>query len=156
MKSITIYTDGSCNSTHHIGGWAAILLIEDQKLVLKGREPNTTHQRMELTALLRALEYLDHNQLLTLPVQICADSQYVVNLQQRRTKLEGKNFLTKKNQPIRNIDLVSRIFDFVDKINIEFIKVEAHKKVTSGENLNRDADKLARGVIREHLRSISI
>jgi ribonuclease HI len=153
-KFITVYTDGSCDPAHRMGGWAAILCIENQQLVLKGKEPNTTHQRMELTAVLQVLEYLQHNHLLSSPVQIYADSHYVTNLQKRRVKLEGKNFLTKRNQPIRNIDLVRKFFNLIEKVDVEFIKVQAHQKVGSGENLNRDADKLARSEVRKHLRSV--
>ena len=154
MKSLTIYTDGSCNHSHGIGGWAAIVRIGEQKLVLKGKELNTTHQRMELTAVLRALEYLELNQLSTLPVKVYTDSQYVINLQKRRPKLVQTKFVTKKNLPIRNVDLVEKILDYVDKLNIEFLKVEAHQKVSEIENLNREVDKLARSIVREHLRAL--
>lgn len=154
MKSLTIYTDGSCNHSHGIGGWAAIVRMGQQKLVLKGIELNTTHQRMELTAVLRALEYLVLNQLSTLPVKVYTDSQYVTTLQKRRSKLEAKNFLTKKNLPVRNADLVEKLLDNVYRINIEFIKIEAHQKVNEMDDLNREADKLARSVVREHVRTL--
>ena len=154
MKSLTIYTDGSCNHSHGIGGWAAIVLMGEQKLVLKGKELNTTHQRMELTAVLRALEYLELNQLSTLNIKVYTDSQYVTNLQNRRSKLEAKNFLTKKNLLIRNVDLVEKLLSYIDKMNIQFIKVEAHQKVSEMKNLNREVDKLARSVVRKNLSTL--
>ena len=109
---------------------------------------------MELTAVLQALKYLDNNNLLTAPIIVYADSQYVINLQKRRIKLESKDFLTKRNQPIRNIDLVTTFLNYIDKIKIEFIKVAAHQKVSEQDNLNREADKFARSVVREHLRAL--
>jgi ribonuclease HI len=153
MKSITVYTDGSCNHAHRTGGWAAILFIENQKFVLKGKELNTTHQRMELTAVLKMLEYVEHNHLLTVPIQVYTDSQYVVNLQKRRANLVGKSFLTKRNLPVANTDLVTKFFTGIDKVTIEFTKVQAHQRVTSGENLNRDVDKLARAEVREYVQT---
>ncbi len=154
MKSITVYTDGSCNHAHRTGGWAAILFIGNQKLVLKGKEQDTTHQRMELTAVLKMLDYVEHNHLLTRPIQVYTDSQYVVNLQKRRANLVGKSFLTKRSLAVANVDLVREFFTAIDKVTIEFTKVHAHKRVPSGENLNRDVDKLARAEVREYLRTV--
>ena len=148
-----MYTDGSCNPLRRIGSWAAILFIGDQKLVLKGKESDTTHQRMELSAVLKALEYLENHQLLAQSVQLFADSQYVVDLQKRRAKLESSSFLTKGGQPIRNVDLVKKLILYLDKSVIEFIKVAAHQKASASVNVNREVDKIARRIIREELRS---
>jgi ribonuclease HI len=150
-KYITVYTDGSCNPIHKMGGWAAIVLIDNQKIILKGKDVNTTHQRMELLAVLKALEYLQQNQLLAQQVNICADSQYVIEIRRRRRALEANDFLTKKGQPIRNDDLVRKLISYLDNATIEFTKVAAHQKITEIENLNREADKLARSIIREHI-----
>ena len=53
---IIIYTDGSCNPEYKIGAWAVVLFVEDEKIVLSGTAEQTTHQRMELTAVIRAFE----------------------------------------------------------------------------------------------------
>jgi len=151
MKSITVYTDGSCNHTHRTGGWAAILFIGNQKLVLKGKEQDTTHQRMELAAVLKMLEYVEHNHLLNLPIQVYTDSQYVVGLQKRWPKLEGTSYLTKKGHPIRNVDLVKKLIGHLDNPFIEFIKIAAHQKKGESMDVNREVDKIARKIIREHL-----
>ena len=152
QKYITVYTDGSCNPLHKVGGWAAIVLIQDQKIILKGKEVNTTHQRMELLAVLKALEYLQQRQMLANPVNICADSQYAIDIQKKRPALEVNNFLTKKGHPVRNDDLVRQIILFFDIATIEFTKVTAHQKLTETENFNREADKLARAIVRDHIR----
>ena len=150
-KSVTVYTDGSCNPLHRIGSWAAILLIDDKKLLLTGKDPDTTHQRMELTAVLKALEYVDDNHLLKQPVLLYTDSQYVINQQKRRAKLESKSYLTRSGQPIRNVDLVKKLIRYLDNPVIEFIKVAAHQKISESANVNREVDKIARRIIREHL-----
>ncbi|MDH4090790.1 MAG: ribonuclease HI [Cyclobacteriaceae bacterium] len=152
QNDITIYTDGSCNPLHKIGGWAAILLIDDKKVILKGKELNTTNQRMELIAVLESLAYLRKNSLLANPITICSDSQYVVNIQKRSTNLTANNLLTGKGQSIRNADLVKKLIDHFASGLIKFTKVVAHQKVLHNENHNREADKIARRIVRDHFR----
>ena len=107
---------------------------------------------MELTAVLKALEYVEHSHRLTQPVQLYSDSQYVINLENRRAKLESSSYLTKSGQPVRNADLVKILFGYLNNSVIEFIKVAAHQKNDGSVNLNREVDKIARRIIREHLR----
>ena len=59
-NEITIYTDGSCHAQKRIGAWAAIVIINIEKIVLKGVEINTTHNRMELMAVIKAIEYVNN------------------------------------------------------------------------------------------------
>ena len=148
-KSVFIYTDGSCNPVLKIGAWVAIVFIDDKKMILKGTDVETTHQRMELMAPLKALEYLQQNQLLARPINFVSDSQYVVNIENRKYELKRNNFLTKNGKPIRNDDLVKKLIEFLDGSVIEFTKVVAHQKITESENFNREADKLARKIVRE-------
>src|SRR5688572_13559036 len=101
-ESIAIYTDGSCHTQLKSGGWAAILFVEQQKIVLEGKDENTTHHRMELTAVIRSLEYLRMNKLLQEHITIYSDSQYVVGLVKRKDRLAASSFLTKKLDSIRN------------------------------------------------------
>ena len=56
---ITIYTDGSCHTQQLVGAWAAIIFIGAKKFVLSGTEENTTHNRMELTAIIEALKFTE-------------------------------------------------------------------------------------------------
>jgi len=146
-KYITVFTDGSCNPVQKIGAWVAIVLIDGQKIILKGQETNTTNQRMELTSVLNALQYINENHPGS-EVNICTDSQYVIGIQKRRPFIERKNFLTKKATFIRNDDLVRVLISFLDSIKIEFTKVVAHQKSEGEVNYNREADQLARAIVR--------
>ena len=56
-----IYTDGSCHTQHCIGAWASIVFIGNEKIILSGKEINTTHNRMELLAVINAVEYIQNN-----------------------------------------------------------------------------------------------
>jgi ribonuclease HI len=56
-----IYTDGSCHTQLCIGAWAAIILIDEEKITLSGKDLDTTHNRMEILAVTEALEYLRLN-----------------------------------------------------------------------------------------------
>jgi ribonuclease HI len=147
--SIAIYTDGSCHTQLKSGGWAAILFVEQQKIVLDGKDENTTHHRMELTAVIRSLEYLKTNNLLQDPIDIYSDSQYVVDLVKRKDRLAAQSFLTKKLNPVRNVELVKELISYMEKPNIKFIKIKAHQKPSNIEGiLNREVDFLSRKKMR--------
>jgi ribonuclease HI len=148
-ESIAIYTDGSCHTQLKSGGWAAILFIDQQKIVLEGKDENTTHHRMELMAVIRSLEYTKVNKLLQEPINIYSDSQYVVDLVKRKERLTSANFLTKKLTAIRNADLVQELISYMEHPNIKFIKIKAHQKLSNIEAiLNREVDFLSRKKMR--------
>lgn len=149
--TISIYTDGSCNPKYEIGGWAAILLVGDEKIILEGKDFNTTHNRMELLAVIKALEYIviksiNHNK-----IKIYSDSQYVVKISQRKEKLKAKKFQTNKGLAIKNVDFVKILIQYIESFNIDFIKIKAHQKETEFENFNREVDKLARKIVRQNV-----
>jgi len=145
---IQIFTDGSCHTQQKIGGWAAVILFENKKIELKGHELETTHNAMELLAVLKALDYLKEKNITFTKVEIISDSQYVVGILDRKEKLKQANFLTKKNNPIRNVDLVKQLIEKIETLPIFFTKVKAHQKKTSEVNYNRVVDKLARAEVR--------
>ena len=151
---ITVFTDGSCNPTLGIGGWASILFVEGKKIILSGAEQQTTHQRMELQAVLKAFEYLAHANVKMDAVELYTDSQYVVGIAGRRMKLKKAEFRTTKNLFIRNVDLVKMLVEFMEGMNIRFIKVKAHQK-KAAQNNNREVDKLARKLVRQRSLVIS-
>ena len=75
MKTVTLYTDGACSGNPGPGGWGAILLYGEHKRELSGGEPNTTNNRMELTAVIEALSALKE----PCAVTLTSDSTYVVH-----------------------------------------------------------------------------
>ena len=112
-KPIKIYTDGSCHSQLLLGAWACLVFIEDEKVILKGEEEATTHNRMELQAVIKALLYIDKRGFEQQELEIYSDSQYVVNLLGREEKLKSKNFITAKGTPIQNVDLVQTLLALI-------------------------------------------
>ena len=69
MKTVTIYTDGACSGNPGPGGWGAILEYNGQEKEISGGEANTTNNRMELTAVISALQILNQqSQLIIIPV----------------------------------------------------------------------------------------
>jgi ribonuclease HI len=146
---IEVYTDGSCNPKRGIGGWAAIILYDGKKITLTGFESDTTHNRMELIAAIRSIVYINEKIEVFSKIKIYSDSQYLVNLSDRMNKLTENEFKTKKGDPIQNEDLVRIIKELTGKTYIEFVKVKAHRKKSTDENLNREVDKLARGMVRD-------
>jgi ribonuclease HI len=152
MPLITIYTDGSCHTVFRLGAWVAIIILPgDKKIVLEGVTPDTTHQRMELTAVLNAILYLEQNGLSENEVMIVTDSQYVADLHKRKTKLIKAEFKTAAGNAVANTDLVKAIFECEEHIHVVYTKVKAHQKKNTGTELNRDADKRCREIMREHV-----
>ncbi len=146
--AIAIYTDGSCHTQHRIGGWAALLFIGEDKIVLSGSEVDTTHNRMELTAVIKAIEYArEHYPGVT--IQIISDSQYVIGLKGRKEKLSGAGFITKKGNEIQNADLVQQLLLLDEQVAITFTKIKAHQRQGAALNHNIEADKLSRKIVRD-------
>lgn len=138
-----IYTDGSCDPRNLLGAWAAIILTgSSEKIILSGKEVDTTHNRMELLAVIRALTFVGA----AVKVTVYSDSQYVTGLVGRREKLAAKGFKTKKGNVIRNIDLVEEFLALDAAMEITFVKVKAHGKEFP---FNVEVDKLVRGLVRE-------
>ena len=149
--SITIFTDGSCHTQLKTGGWACIIFIDTEKLILEGSEADTTHQRMELTAVLESLHYLEKQGHLNVPIKIYSDSQYVVDLLKRKERLALSGYRTKKLRAIRNADLVQKLVRFMSLPDITFHKLKSHLKTPDVESiLNREVDLLARRMMRKH------
>jgi len=146
-EKIKIYTDGSCHSQLLIGAWGAIIFIGDRKVILKDTENETTHNRMEILAVINAISHIDLLGLKKEKIFVYSDSQYVVNLTGRKERLKRNNFITKKGTPIQNVDLIKIFIDQVETHDLEFVKVKAHQK--NGDEINREVDVIVRQMVRE-------
>ena len=98
LQNVEIYTDGSCHTQHCLGAWVAIIFIVGEKIILSGNELNTTHNRMELTAVIKALQYIQQVNPKIPAIKIVTDSQYVTGLQAREKGFSTLNLLQKKEQ----------------------------------------------------------
>jgi ribonuclease HI len=148
----TVFTDGSCNTHTCLGAWASIIFIGKEKITLSGIQENTTHNRMEIEAAIRALDFLRETYPECLSVTVISDSQYVVNLDGRKAKLIQKGFLTNSGKPIQNVDLVQKIFHFDSLLKVQYEKIKAHQQQTENDtNYNIEVDKIARALVRKTL-----
>lgn len=147
-KEILIYTDGSCHTQKRTGAWVAIVLYDRQEIILQGTETNTTHNRMELLAVIKGIEYVDNILSGDYLLQIFTDSQYVINLPARSAKLTTENFITKKGNELPNHDLLNILFPHFENPLIHFNKIRAHQQQNETNRYNIMADKLSRSMVR--------
>jgi ribonuclease HI len=143
---IIIYCDGACSgnqSTRNKGGWGAILEYKDNLKELCGGEHNTSNQRMELTACIKALEIVKGD---GVQVDVYSDSAYLVNCIHQKWYMnwQKNGWKNAKKQPVENQDLWKRLLDLIHRHNVRFHKVTGH----SGVELNERADQLAQTGIR--------
>lgn len=144
-----VYTDGSCHTALKTGAWVAILLMGKEKIILSATATNTTHNRMELTAVIAAIQHLQLYYPHITKVQVFSDSQYVIHLVEREWRLVSKNFLTKKGNELPNRELVKTFLQLLTHIPVELVKIKAHQKRSEEVNYNIEADMLSRKLVRE-------
>ena len=134
---IKIYTDGSCIGNPGKGGWAAIIFKKNEKKILKGSKDITTNNQMELTATIKALEYISTKD----KIQIYTDSKYVKQgITEWITKWKINGWKTSKKEEVKNKDLWLELDNLTSKNSIEWVWVKAH----SDNDLNNEVDLLAR------------
>lgn len=154
---IEIYTDGSCHTKFKIGAWAAILFVANDKILLKGEVQQTTHNRMELLAVIKAIAFANENYK-NVSLVIYTDSQYVSRIPERKEKLKNNHFITKDGNPLQNLDLLKTFICQIEAQKIEFIKVKAHQKLHADSsishiNYNSEVDKLVRQMVRKAVKN---
>jgi ribonuclease HI len=125
--------------------------VNQEKIVLQGTETNTTHNRMELIAVINAIDYVKENYPEVTLLKIFTDSQYVERIPNRSKKLISQDFKTKSGKSIQNPDLIQKLINQLESSDIEFIKVKAHLKSSETPNYNREVDKLCRKLVREQV-----
>lgn len=142
MLQVTIYTDGACSGNPGAGGWGAILQCGNFEKRISGGEPQTTNNRMELTAVIQALKCM----LKPSKISIHTDSAYIVNaISQGWLRDWQRNFWrTSSNKPVQNQDLWLELVKFMETHEVTFIKVKGH----ADNELNNECDRMARAAIR--------
>jgi ribonuclease HI len=134
---VVIYTDGACSGNPGPGGWAAILKYGDHEREIKGREPVTTNNRMELMAAIAALEALNRPCI----VDIHTDSQYLRNgIMSWIHQWKRNGWRTAERKPVRNEELWKRLDAALSPHRVRWHWVRGH----AGHKINERADQLAR------------
>jgi ribonuclease HI len=136
LSSVAIYTDGACKGNPGPGGWGALLLFGERERELFGGESLTTNNRMELTAVIRALEALTR----ACAIDLYTDSQYVKNgIQGWIHNWKRNGWRTADRKPVKNAELWRELDVLVQQHDIRWHWVKGHAD-TPG---NVRADELA-------------
>jgi len=137
---VVIYTDGACKGNPGPGGWGALLVAGGREREMHGGEAATTNNRMELTAVIRALETLKR----PCEVDLYTDSQYVKNgIQTWINNWKRNGWKTAERKPVKNAELWRELDELVARHAVRWHWVRGH----SGHDGNERADALAnRGV----------
>jgi ribonuclease HI len=137
--SLDIYTDGACSGNPGPGGWGALLRMGDTEKELCGGEPGTTNNRMELLAVIEALQSLKR----PVTARVFTDSQYVQKgISEWIHGWKRRGWKTAANAPVKNDDLWRRLdtLAYASGHTIEWCWVKGH----AGHPENERADALAR------------
>lgn len=136
MDKIEIFTDGACKGNPGPGGWGALLVADGKQKELFGGEPNTTNNRMEMTAIIEALSALNR----PCNVVLHTDSQYVLKgITEWIEGWKARGWKTAAKAPVKNVDLWLALDAEQARHHIEWHWVRGH----SGHVGNERADALA-------------
>ena len=136
MKQIEIFTDGACKGNPGPGGWGAIIRYGKHEKEIAGGDPDTTNNRMELSAAIQALKILIE----PCHVKLHTDSKYVLDgITKWIHGWQRNGWKNASKQPVRNADLWRDLIDAVARHQVEWIWVKGH----NGHPENERADRLA-------------
>lgn len=150
-KKIKIWCDGACKGNPGVGGWGSYIKIENYwydknkpdilTYELYGGEKETTNNIMEMTAIIKATEWLVLNHYNKDKIEFYIDSAYIVNCYKEKWYIKWiqNNWMTSKNEPVKNKELWEKLIIIFEQPNFHLNKVKGH----SGEEGNEIADKLA-------------
>ncbi len=135
-KVVEAYTDGACRGNPGPGGWGVLLRFNGNEKRLFGGEAQTTNNRMELMAVIQALESLNKQ----CKVKLTSDSQYVLKgITEWMDNWKKRGWKTSAKKPVKNVDLWQRLDKSREEHEIEWVWVKGH----SGHAENEIADELA-------------
>mgnify|MGYP001496820514 CR=1 FL=1 len=141
---INIYTDGACSGNPGIGGWGVVIIDGKREIFLNGGHQETTNNKMELTAAIKALEYFGIKE----DLSVYTDSKYVkdgIETWIKNWKINGWKTSTKKI--VKNKDLWIQLDTLINKHNVHWNWIKGH----SGHKYNEKADELARKYIENNI-----
>lgn len=140
LKSVELCTDGACRHNPGPGGWGVVLRYGDVEKELSGAEPDTTNNRMELTAAIRGLQALRE----PCRVHLMTDSEYVVNgMTKWLAGWKSRSWKTSDRKPVKNEDLWRLLDEAGNGHEVEWEWVRGH----AGHAGNERADALANAAI---------
>lgn len=141
---VEIYTDGACRGNPGPGGWGALLRYQGHEKTLRGAEDHTTNNRMEMTAVIKALESLKR----PCTVRVTTDSQYVKHgVTEWLPQWKRRGWKTADKKPVKNVELWQALEQAAARHKVSWHWVRGHR----GHPENEQADRLANRAIDEML-----
>ncbi|MGB5335078.1 MAG: ribonuclease HI [Woeseiaceae bacterium] len=129
-KTIEIYTDGACRGNPGPGGWGALLIAGSRSKTMHGGDPETTNNRMELTAAIEALNALKGSR----KVILHTDSRYVMDgIKEWMPNWKKRGWKTSAKKPVKNKDLWQALDEAVARHDVEWKWVKGHDGVEGNE-----------------------
>jgi ribonuclease HI len=139
-NQVIIYTDGACSGNPGPGGWGSVMMYNGHRRELSGGERQTTNNRMELMAVIRALEALKR----PCDVIVHTDSTYVMKgITEWLAQWKRRNWRTADRKPVKNVELWQRLEEAAQRHQVHWRWVRGHTGVAENER----ADELARTAI---------
>jgi ribonuclease HI len=146
---VDIYTDGACRGNPGPGGWAALLMRGSDEREIHGAEPHTTNNRMELTAVIRALEALRR----PVEARVYTDSEYVRRgVTEWLASWKARGWRTADKKPVKNQDLWQRLDELIGPHRIEWHWVPGHAGVEGNERVDALANAAIDALVQSGLR----
>jgi ribonuclease HI len=140
QESVVIYTDGACSGNPGPGGWGSVLLYRGHRRELSGGDAETTNNRMELMAVIQALETLSR----PCDIVLHTDSTYVMKgMTEWLEQWKKRGWRTAAKAPVKNVELWQRLEQAIERHNVKWRWIKGH----SGVPENERADELAREAI---------
>ena len=142
-KPVDIHTDGACSGNPGPGGWGAVLTYRGKTREICGGQAETTNNRMEMMAAIRALEALTRS----VDARLHTDSTYLKDgITKWMAEWKANGWKTAKRKPVKNIDLWQRLEAALVGHRVEWLWVKGH----AGDPGNERADELARQGMAEY------
>jgi ribonuclease HI len=146
VSVVEIYTDGACRGNPGPGGWAALLSCDGREKEIAGAEAHTTNNRMELLAVIRALESLKKPRV---QVKVYTDSQYVRRgITEWLESWKARGWRTSNRKPVMNQDLWEQLDALAAPHDIEWHWVPGHAGVPGNERVDRLANQAIDAMVR--------
>jgi len=142
MKQVEIFTDGACKGNPGPGGWGALLRMGAHEKELRGREADTTNNRMEMTAVIRALEALKE----PCEIALYSDSKYVIDgITKWVHGWKKRGWINASKKPVLNTDLWHDLIEQTARHQISWNWVRGHNGHEENERVDQIASAEAEG-----------
>lgn len=139
-NTVVIYTDGACSGNPGPGGWGSVMLYNGHRRELSGGEAETTNNRMEMMAVIQAMETLKR----PCKVMINTDSVYVMKgITEWIEQWKKRGWKTAARKPVKNVELWQRLEQAISRHDVKWTWIKGH----SGVPENERADELATSAI---------